>query len=348
MGLEAVVMKCLEKRPADRYASGVDLAWDLERDLAGEATVAQPLTRLRRAASWLRRKRVRIGGAIALVALIASAVGIGMALNPPAESIPSPADGEWIRNDLKRGAVTLIGATDLPRYHRFPLETVTLGLSPAGDKACYYHAFHHGLVELSPAPGLAEYRLEFEMQELKTDGAGGVFDYIGFYFGYATAEANGTTAHALFAATYQDHRPANNPKLLNAGLSSVLFRKMGWIQNPGGEPLEVSTKSDRYITFKPGNGLPGPWRKFRADISPDLVHVVWEADPGKPETLIHWPGDQVRQKFEEVRKSLAGKAPEAAAKLPPWTPDRPLGVIATQAAIAVKNVSISPLPLPPN
>ena len=54
--VEAICMKCLEKRPADRYASAAELAADLRRFLDGQATRARPIGHLRRLARWSRRR----------------------------------------------------------------------------------------------------------------------------------------------------------------------------------------------------------------------------------------------------------------------------------------------------
>jgi serine/threonine-protein kinase len=54
--LERVCLKCLEKRPADRFPSAAALAGDLERYLRGEKVHAGPSGRLRRLLRWARRE----------------------------------------------------------------------------------------------------------------------------------------------------------------------------------------------------------------------------------------------------------------------------------------------------
>ncbi|HEY1603609.1 MAG TPA: serine/threonine-protein kinase [Pirellulales bacterium] len=55
--LEAICFKCLEKKPAARYASCAALATDLHKFLASMPTDARPLTGLQRATRWTSRNR---------------------------------------------------------------------------------------------------------------------------------------------------------------------------------------------------------------------------------------------------------------------------------------------------
>jgi WD40 repeat protein/tRNA A-37 threonylcarbamoyl transferase component Bud32 len=71
--LAAVAMKSLAKQPRERYASADELAADLDRWLAGQPTLARPVSPAGRAARWVRRRPVVAGlAAIAMAASVAA------------------------------------------------------------------------------------------------------------------------------------------------------------------------------------------------------------------------------------------------------------------------------------
>lgn len=76
--LDAIVLKALQKQPAERYAGASALAADLRRWLAGDAVLARPDSRWRAARRFVRRRALALGLGAALV--LASAAGAGVSL----------------------------------------------------------------------------------------------------------------------------------------------------------------------------------------------------------------------------------------------------------------------------
>ncbi len=73
--LETITLKCLEKEPAQRYASAADLAADLHRFQAGEAIRAKPPSPFQRCAKFTKRNKALVAGTVAtLTALVAGTV----------------------------------------------------------------------------------------------------------------------------------------------------------------------------------------------------------------------------------------------------------------------------------
>jgi eukaryotic-like serine/threonine-protein kinase len=73
--LETICLKCLEKRPQQRYPSAEALANDLDRWLAGEPIEARPSSTWERTIKWARRKPA-IAALLGVVALV-SLAGLG-------------------------------------------------------------------------------------------------------------------------------------------------------------------------------------------------------------------------------------------------------------------------------
>ena len=54
--LETICLKCLRKRPADRYATAAALADDVRRYVAGKPILARPISPWERTVKWVRRR----------------------------------------------------------------------------------------------------------------------------------------------------------------------------------------------------------------------------------------------------------------------------------------------------
>jgi tRNA A-37 threonylcarbamoyl transferase component Bud32 len=162
--LETVVMRCLEKLPADRYASAAEFADDLERWLCGEPVKARPAGRIRRLVKWTKRRpaHAALAGLAALFVFTAAAllwprpeVSIPFVVPPPQPSPAVPAivfdpplgDAEAAAN--RRAAEWLLATGD-GGEKVFPLNQVRVR-SLAGRQKC------ERLEDLPAAPWFIEH-----------------------------------------------------------------------------------------------------------------------------------------------------------------------------------------------
>lgn len=91
-GADAIALKCLAKRPDERYASAVELAVDLGRLLAGQPISARAPGLLDACRSWGRRHKTLAASGIAGVTSAAvMAVVLSVGLGPPTNTLESPA-----------------------------------------------------------------------------------------------------------------------------------------------------------------------------------------------------------------------------------------------------------------
>lgn len=103
--LGVIVAKCLEKRPADRYATAAELEAELGRWLAGEPIVARPLSAGEQLLRLARRHRAAAGAiAASLAALVAAVVGISFF------AVRAEQEATVARSQLYRASVLLAAA----------------------------------------------------------------------------------------------------------------------------------------------------------------------------------------------------------------------------------------------
>ncbi len=349
--LEAIILKCLEKQPSQRYPTAAALADDLDRFLAGGKTHAPELTRRRRAWRAIRPRLAPVALALVLMAAV-FALGAAVWPRPKATEPQPPADPvAEAKKELVAGRpVTLIGETGLPKYSRWVLETSTLGESPLGDKTCSYPMFGYSMLELFPAPGISHYRIDLELRHLQSlastiAGDPVAVDDVGVYFGYASAPArDGSPTHAMFAVTYCDsdvesflHGQPPQPQF-------AILSRYGFGQSATALP-KLMSHSVASQKFTPPPSRPGPWRPISIECAPNHLLIRWKDDSGKMVALADWPEEKLRAQYDAVRAGVDRElAPGIKDVLPRWNPDTPFGLVGYKGSLAVRNVVVTPLP----
>jgi serine/threonine-protein kinase len=332
---------CLEKDPEDRYQTVAELAADLDRFTVGQVPQAPQLTRVRRARRWVARNRLGFAGALCAAVLVVGAFVLG-ALYWPRPKPPDPPDPlAEIRKALAEGReVVLVGETGEPRWHRWRLGTATLGRSPVeGDGSCYFQTIETALLELLDDPGIDRYTVSAQFRYLAsarpaTDGV------IGPYFGYV--EPGGPAANALcryYAVVTKEVKAGQVPP----AEARLRVRDMTWTRRAGGAPIPQAR--DFVVRQLPLlANTPGPWRTVILDVSPERIRFRWKLEPGADEELL---AELVRlddRRFAVTTTAKPGRPPDERDVPPNWSPRLPIGIWADRAAVAFRNVVITPNP----
>jgi serine/threonine-protein kinase len=271
--LEAVCLKCLEKRPQDRYGSAGELAEDLHRWLKGEPTHARP-------AGWVRRswRFVRRHPRLTVAALLLILLGLA----PAARRRPDPdlVLGE-MRDKLARGeSVTLIGPTGGPAWSRWVCSPEASWIDAPPDQPVTAHSWGRGMLELLPEPGIERYRLRASVRHLLAHRADGV----GLYFARYRQSTSPGAVDCYGQLVFDDltdpvavHRAANPGKefpepdrittaRLFPHLSTLTVEARGW-EAPGGG---LATRP-----FTPALH-DAPWHDLAVEVTPEGVRGFFD------------------------------------------------------------------------
>lgn len=367
--LEAIVVKALEKDPARRYASAREFADDLERFLAGTPPVAPVQTPLRRTGRWFARNRSRVLLALGGLLVVAGVAGLIYELFRPAKDPNEVALAE-IQKDLTAGKpVTLLGATGVPRYARWQLGSAPFGKARHSADACYYATINTGLLELLPDPGIDRYRISAKIQLSEREKPSPQADVnsnpskdkneppatqikdspadCGVYFSHGFSRGpEGTSSDHMFLVRFSDFDPEREPHkpLKKSEKQPVRFERMTIFHEPNKSPLQFpSAFAD--VKFDPSFTRPGPWRQIAVEVTPDDIRAYWKALEGEDFQEIRRTKDRPTLPLERYGKLPWGADPRII--VGPWSPRMAFGIYTRACAVAIKDITITPLPLHP-
>jgi serine/threonine-protein kinase len=357
--LEAIVVKCLEKRPRDRYPSMAELVADLDRYAARLPPLAPPVTRRFRAKRWVRRNRVAVACGVLASALALGLVGAGRATAPTAVAAdPVAAKAkrlEAVSADLRAGKpVPLVGETGEPAWYEAPTGLVAFGENPtrtARDPGgCYFKSYELTVLKLLDPP-IDRYRIKLQLRHLA--GPESRQPVLGFFAALGFAEpADGWKEYSFLSVGYTDRNLGFRDGRVVPPAVTVGSRAYA---NPPGQ-YPSGHLCDSHLATKPlldgDQMLPGPWRTLVVDVSPDGLAAYWGAAvdrngdlPANAVPFADVPVERIRKHRALHARGLEGvgrNENRVFAPLPDWSPRSGVGVWACGAEVAFKNVVVYP------
>jgi serine/threonine protein kinase len=189
-GLESICLKCLEKKPRQRYASAQGLADDLGRWIQGKRPVAD--SPAARTARFLRRRPVESLFAMALTVCATMLPLILYSMDPQRQR-------ERIERDLAAGReVILIGEQGPPKWYTWP--RVGAGQRTfVEDGYLHVDAYDLAMLELVRAPLPDHYTFSTWVRH---DEAPGGDSGVGIYFARINRDGSGGVEHLCCTLTF--------------------------------------------------------------------------------------------------------------------------------------------------
>lgn len=360
--LEAVCLKCLEKKPSNRYASAAELGDDLERWLAGEPTRARPASFARRGHRWLRRRIGSVATAVTVGTLVAVAA-LGWSSRsavPESARLPQERGDDRtlveLRSDFADPSrpITLVAEAGCPVWYRPIIGGDSAKLRVSDDGCFTVSTAGEVVLELLPDSDTDRYRIRAQVRHERAEHHG----FAGIYAARRPYSLGENTVHTFCELAYNDvKRPGPAPIHINVqrgtaqstrevvsdGTPHLFFRLLG---EPGRLP-HVRTRCDwNGKAFPPSGEESGTWRDLELEVSPERAFGTWSGQP----PIAASATDIARQLFWctiNLRKNPATQHPSLDGFEPKYAPRGGLGLCVSHGSASFRRVELIRLPTVP-
>lgn len=332
--LEAIVHRCLEKDPAQRYPSAEVLAERLQRFLDGKPIPERPRPWYHRVADAVSQ-RPMLSSFVGVCLLAVLVAGLVVA-NLPRESTREDLLGTLAagREYVFRGDETLPGP-----FRQVYGDPAPLTPNPKGN---HFSIDSHRVVlwELIN-PGIDRYEFTAEVRH---DASGGnSLSQVGIYLGFRTIPLEGDYRQGgYYAFLFADSGSAvklspGRPPQGEARLSARQFREAE-VHHDENNGRGIGIPFDAAVPLVG----PGPWRRLRLKVSPEEVEVSWQPDLAQVVPV----GTLAAADLEHLFISMARPLPRFRAIPTEYNPNLGLGLYVSRGKASFRNVTLTPLATP--
>jgi eukaryotic-like serine/threonine-protein kinase len=337
-GLEAVILKCLEKKPADRFTTMEALADELGRWLRAERLQTAPSTFGTRLRGRIR-KHPRLAALLVLLAMV-PAVAVEVQRRGAPDYVHNSIRSEFVET----GSVVLVPPTGAPRWHSNPLDSRLTAYVDKNDGIWRIETWSLALVELLRDLPVEGYQFRAEIRHEKTNTAQGFKGQAGIFIGHQAVSDGGPPRHLWCDLRYNDivdYTPPPIPQLKpQPGNPAKLYYHL-FARIADDNVIDQSQDWTKPAWFQRAGIQADRWRVLELQMRQGNIVARFDDLPIQPLAREFADGAFLAKLKKLHQQDPARYGPLGEVKQLELSPRGSLGLIVSDSTIAVRNVKLT-------